>query len=83
MSVSARLSVKTRSALERYCKHRGITKTQALERSIQLLLETAEESHHAAYLAFLRLRDRLPPGGGDAGKGSSTIKRLLDAKYPG
>jgi hypothetical protein len=83
MSVSARLSVKTRSALERYCKHRGVTKTQALEQGIQLLLESAEESHHAAYLSFVRLKDRLPRDRGDSVKSSAAIKRHLDAKYPG
>jgi hypothetical protein len=82
MSVSARLSVKTRAALDRYCKHRGVTKTQALEQGIQLLLESAADEHHASYLAFMRLRSKLPTNASDSAKSSMAMKRHLDAKYP-
>jgi hypothetical protein len=38
MAISARLSSKIQLALARYCKAHGLTKTEALERGIQLLL---------------------------------------------
>jgi hypothetical protein len=56
MAVSARLSSKTQLALARYCKSRGITKTQALERGLALLLQQDGTSvHHPALEAYQRL----------------------------
>ena len=81
MTVSARLSPRIRSALARYCRNQGITKTAALERGIQLLLKEASASRHAAFLAFERMRDRLP-GESGADESSADLKRHLDEKYP-
>jgi hypothetical protein len=84
MSVSARLNPKTRTALTRYCKNLGVTKTQAIERGIHLLLRDSQDAKHSAYLAFERLRERLPRGTvtRDERSGSAALKRHLDAKYP-
>jgi len=81
MTVSARLNPRTRSALARYCRNHGITKTAAIERGIQLLLEETRENRHPAFLAFVRMHDRLAPEPpGDAS--SRALKRHLDEKYP-
>lgn len=84
MSVSARLSPKTQLALARYCKAHGLTKTEALERGIDLLLRhEGGGAHHAAFLAYRRLRDQNFPSTGTRKSQESTasIKRYLDAKH--
>jgi hypothetical protein len=85
MAVSARLGTKTQLALARYCKAHGLTKTQALERGIALLIQhEGARAQHPAYASFERLRDRLsstsPKRELDS---SSSLKRHLDEKYPG
>ena len=86
MAVSARLGTKTQLALARYCKAHGLSKTQALERGIALLMQhEGAKAQHPAYVAFVRLRDRLAHT--DAAKNQadsvSSLKRHLDEKYPG
>lgn len=80
MAISARLSSKTQLALSRYCKAHGLTKTEALERGIQLLLRyESERARHPAWISFERLhipRSKDQPGSVD------TLKRHLDEKYP-
>jgi hypothetical protein len=80
MTVSARLSSKTQVALARYCKAHGLTKTEALERGIRLLLGSeGARSRHPAWTAFERLpiqRSKEQPESVDA------LKRCLDEKYP-
>jgi hypothetical protein len=85
MSVSARLSPKTQLALARYCKVHGITKTQALERGIALLLRhEGRGAHHPAFISFERLHARLSQNSASEHKRDSidTLKRHLDEKYP-
>ena len=86
MAVSARLAPKTQLALARYCKAHGLTKTQALERGIALLLQhEGVRARHPAFASFERLRDRLPRASGLEHEHDSTdtLKRHLDEKYPG
>ena len=84
MAISARLNSKTQLALSRYCKAHGLTKTQALERGIGLLLHhEGEGAHHPAFLAYQRLREQRFPSTGARRSQESTqaIKRYLDAKH--
>jgi hypothetical protein len=84
VSVSARLSSKTQLALARYCKAHGLTKTQALERGIHLLLRhEGEGAHHPAFLAYQRVRDQKFPSaaGRESQESTESIKRYLDAKH--
>lgn len=86
MAVSARLGTKTQLALARYCKAHGLSKTQALERGIALLIEhEGAKAKHPAYLSFQRLRDRLAQADGAKNPPDSvkSLKRHLDEKYPG
>jgi hypothetical protein len=86
MAVSARLGTKTQLALARYCKAHGLTKTQALERGIALLMQhEGAKAQHPAYASFERLRDRLARTGASKNQPDSigTLKRHLDEKYPG
>jgi hypothetical protein len=83
MAVSARLSSRTRLALDRYCRNRGVTKTEAIERGIELLMREEREESHPAYAAFERLRSELeravaPPADE---RGSAAFKHHLDEKY--
>jgi len=86
MAVSARLGTKTQLALARYCKAHGLTKTQALERGIALLIQhEGAKALHPAYAAFEQLRDRLDATSATKQQPDSvaTWKRHLDEKYPG
>ena len=87
MTVSARLGSKTRLALARYCKVHGLTKTEALERGIALLLRhEGSRTRHPAYASFERLRNRLsrtPVLEVHKYDSIDTLKRHLDEKYPG
>lgn len=86
MAVSARLGTKTQLALARYCKAHGLSKTQALERGIALLMQhEGAKAQHPAYVSFVRLRDRLAHAGAAKNQPDSvsSLKRHLDAKYPG
>jgi hypothetical protein len=86
VAVSARLTIKTQLALARYCKAHGLTKTQALERGIALLIQhDGAGARHPAYSSFERLLDRLPhtPDAKREADSISSMKRHLDEKYPG
>jgi hypothetical protein len=85
MTISARLPMKTLRALERYCRAHGLTKTEALDRGIALLLkEERGSTHHPAFDAFERLRPLLAEGRVSAPLESvRDLKRRLDEKYPG
>lgn len=85
MAVSARLGTKTQLALARYCKAHGLTKTEALERGIALLLQhEGLRARHPAFTSFERLRDRLSraPALDNSHDSIGTLKRHLDEKYP-
>jgi hypothetical protein len=84
MSVSARLNPKTQLALARYCKAHGLTKTEALERGIALLLrDEGEGAHHPTFLAYQRLRGQNSAVASERKSQESTrpIKRHLDEKH--
>ena len=84
MAISARLTSKTQLALSRYCKAHGLSKTQALERGIALLLlHEGERAQHPAFTAFERMRAAADKSAFQ-GKLESidTLKRHLDEKYP-
>jgi len=86
MAVSARLRTKTQLALARYCKAHGLTKTQALERGIALLIQhEGAKAQHPAYAAFERLRGRLDATSTTKQQPEpvDTLRRHLDEKYPG
>jgi hypothetical protein len=87
VAISARLAAKTQLALARYCKARGITKTEALERGIKLLMQEEGMPHHSAYTAWLRLQgkfsDDLNKQESKPDSTSREQKDFLDAKYPG
>jgi len=80
MAISARLSPKTQLALARYCKAHGLTKTEALERGIHLLLRSeGEGAHHPAWTSFERLQIQRSK---EQVESVDTLKRRLDEKYP-
>jgi len=80
MAISARLNSKIQLALARYCKAHGLTKTEALERGIQLLLRyEGERARHPAWTSFERLRIQRSK---DQLESVDTLKRHLDEKYP-
>jgi hypothetical protein len=82
MAASARLSPKSQLALARYCKSRGITKTQALERGIALLLQhDGASAHHPAFEAYQRLQGEFARAPHKP-ESIRTLKRHLDEKYP-
>jgi hypothetical protein len=84
MAVSARLRSKTQLELARYCKVHGLSKTEALERGIALLLRhEGLRARHPAFEAFERLRDRLSQVSTPKHESIDTLKRHLDEKYPG
>lgn len=85
MTISARLKPRTELALARYCRTHGLTKTQALERGIALLLEdTRGRRQHPAWVAFERLREEFAAGDTTATPQESIrgLKQRLDEKYP-
>lgn len=84
MAISARLSHKVQLALIRYCKAHGLTKTEALERGIDLLVASeGGRAGHPAFAAYERLRPRLAAAAPkDALESIDSIKRSLDEKYP-
>jgi hypothetical protein len=86
MAVSVRLVPKTQLALARYCKAHGLTKTEALERGIALLLKhEGKRAHHPAFAAFQRLKGPPSQSVSQNFKDGTidSLKRHLDEKYPG
>lgn len=84
MAISARLNSKTQIALMRYCRRHGLSKTQAIERGIGLLLsEQGASAYHPAFLAYRRLRVPLvePAVSRRSQESSRAIKEYLDAKH--
>lgn len=81
MALSARLSRRVEAALERFCRAKGITKTEAAERAI-LLLEQDQSTHHAAYFAYRQL-ELVPEAPIPVSAPSSEPMRAsIRAKYP-
>jgi len=81
MAVSARLKRSTSARLTRFCRARGISKTDAIERGLALLLEE-DRDQNAAYLAYLQLK-LVPERAAPSGKRSSAAMRTtIRAKHP-
>ncbi|MGH8701839.1 MAG: hypothetical protein ACREVR_11790 [Burkholderiales bacterium] len=83
MAVSARLRRDIDAKLKRFCSTRGISKTEAIERGLELLIEQDRSQAHAAYLAYRHLK-LVPERSAPPGKRSSdAIRTAVRAKYPG
>jgi hypothetical protein len=82
MAVSARLKRSTGARLTRFCRARGISKTEAIEQGLQLLLE-ADRGHHPAYLAYLDLKLVSERKAVSGKRSSAAIRAAIRAKYPG
>lgn len=54
--MSARLRREVDAKLTRFCRARGISKTEAIERGIGLLMEQDREHAHPAYVAYQQLK---------------------------
>lgn len=83
MAVSARLKRDIDAKLKRFCSTRRISKTEAIERGLELLLELDRGQAHAAYLAYRQLKlvpERPAPAGT---RSSDAIRTAIRAKYPG
>ena len=82
MAVSARLRRDIDAKLRRFCSTRRISKTEAIERGLELLLEQEETKAHAAYLAYRQLK-LVPERSAAAGRRLSEAMRMaIRAKYP-
>ena len=82
MSISARLSPELEKALTRFCKTNGITKTEAIEKGIGLLLEQDREREHPAFAAYRQLK-LVPEAAASAERSSDHMRAAIRAKYPG
>ncbi len=82
MAVSARLKRSTSARLTRFCRASGISKTEAIERGLELLLEE-DQGHHPAYLAYLDLKLEPERKSGSGKRSSAAIRAAIRAKYPG
>jgi hypothetical protein len=83
MAVSARLRRDIDAKLRRFCSSRKISKTEAIERGLELLLEQDRGQGHAAYLAYRQLKlvpERPTPPGR---RSSEAIRAAIRAKHPG
>ena len=81
MTISARLDRKTVAALERFCRVNAITKTQAIERGITVLLAQAREQSHPAFIAYqqLKLVPEVPRS--STQRSSDAMRDAIRAKY--
>jgi hypothetical protein len=81
MAVSARLRRDVAAKLTRFCRTEGISKTEAIERGIELLVERTDSECHPAYAAYLSLK--LVPESKRAGsrKSSDAMKTAIRARY--
>ena len=81
MATSARLDRKTTAALERFCNANRITKTEAIERGINILLARAQEEVHPAFAVYQQLKlvpeATRPP----AQRSSDAMRDAIRAKY--
>jgi hypothetical protein len=81
MTISARLDRKTVAALERFCKANKITKTQAIERGITVLLEQSQEQAHPAFLAYQQLKLVPEARRSSVQRSSEVMRDTIRAKY--
>jgi Arc/MetJ-type ribon-helix-helix transcriptional regulator len=86
MPTSVRLSRELESRLAAYCAQHGVSKTEVIERGLELLLELDDETgKHPAFVAYQRIAARLRPEPRRRRRPSSSdaMRRALRAKYPG
>lgn len=86
MPTSARLSRELESRLAAYCAQHGVSKTEVIERGLELLLELDDETgKHPAFVAYQRIAARLRPAPKRRRSPSSSdaMRRAMRAKYPG
>lgn len=81
MSVSARLSHKTVTELDRFCKANKITKTEAIERGIAALLEQSLGQAHPAFAAFQQLKLVPEAARPSTRRSSDAMRDAILAKY--
>ena len=86
MPTSARLNDELKSRLAAYCAQHRVSKTEVIERGLELLLEREDETgKHPAFVAYQRVAARLRPEAKRSRRpgSSEAIRRALRAKYPG
>jgi hypothetical protein len=81
MAVSARLKREVEVKLTRLCRQRGISKTQAIERGLELLMAQERESAHPAYLAYQQLKLVPEPAMRSPKRSSDWMRDAIRAKY--
>ena len=82
MTVSARLCSSTKASLTRFCKDKGITKTEAIERGIEMLLSKDKTDLHPAYAAYKQLK-LVAEAPMPVRRSSDPMRNAIRAKYPG
>lgn len=80
MAVSARLRREVDAKVTRFCRSRGISKTEAIERGIGLLMEQDREHAHPGYVAYQQLK--LVPEEPAGKRSSDSMRVAIRAKYP-
>jgi hypothetical protein len=73
---------KTEAALTRFCRARGITKTEAIERGLALLLDQDRRGEHAAYVAYRQLALAPEPAARGRRRSSDPMRTKVRAKHP-
>lgn len=81
MATSARLDRKTTAALERFCKVNRITKTEAIERGINVLLAQAQEEVHPAFAIYQHLTLVPEAARPSTQRSSDAMRDAIRAKY--
>ena len=82
MAVSARLKREVHARLTRFCRARGISKTEAIERGLELLLEQDRGQAHPAYLAYRQLKLVSEPVAPARKRSSDAIRAAIRAQHP-
>ena len=81
MATSARLDRKTTVALERFCKANRITKTEAIERGISVLLAQVKEETHPAFAVYQQLNLVAEKARASTQRSSGAMRDAIHAKY--
>lgn len=82
MAVSARLKRETEAKLTRFCRARGISKTEAIERGVDLLIANDRGDAHPAFLAYQQLTFVPEAPSAARPRSSDAMRTALRAKYP-
>lgn len=81
MATSARLDRKTTVALEQFCKANSITKTEAIERGINVLLAQEQEEAHPAFAVYQQLKLVPEAARTSTQRSSDAMRDAIRAKY--